>query len=203
MKSNSYARKENFKMITPTYGGILAVLSEGPRRAPGVIRLYKEHDIMGRASAKFSFESDIYHIDASPCGGWIVATCESRLILVNLSSKSSSTQTVLSLPSNSPVHRRLESIRFSPARFSRQHGQRAVITSTGNLIIRWLIKQSRQESGWKGQYAAWRVQRPICDITFTKQGILNVIIVYTGASSGPQWVSLDPKNPTDGVKKIA
>ncbi|CCK70768.1 Vid27p KNAG_0F00990 [Huiozyma naganishii CBS 8797] len=154
-QSKEYASRNKFSSVGTTEGGYIAVGSE-----KGDIRLYDRFGIRAKTSIP-SLGQPIRHICTSGDGRWLLATCDSSLLLMDLTVKTGKNAGNIgflkSFPSTenvktyilkiSPEHASYmvtytkKPIKFSKAYFNAGVGQveQTIVTSTGPFAISWSL----------------------------------------------------------------
>jgi len=151
-----YATKNDFSAATTTESGKLAVASN-----KGDIRLF---DAIGKnaKTALPALGDPIIGVDVSADGRWLVATCKTYLLLIDLLIGDGRYKGSLgfdrSFPADSkPIPRRLQlrpehtaymtsPVNFTPARFNTgpNETEKTIITSTGCYVVTWNLRRLKQ-----------------------------------------------------------
>ncbi|KAH8554864.1 vacuolar import and degradation protein [Umbelopsis sp. PMI_123] len=142
-----YISKNDFSVVATTQKGHVAVASN-----KGDIRLFNE--IGKNAKTKLPALGDpIYGLDVTASGRFIVATCSTYLLFLDVENKDQKRR--LGFEDDKPIPRRLqlkpehvaymqEPINFTPARFnSGPNEETTIVTSTGPYVVSWNLKKIR------------------------------------------------------------
>ncbi|EHN00597.1 Vid27p [Saccharomyces cerevisiae x Saccharomyces kudriavzevii VIN7] len=162
-ESKDYVGKYNFSSIGTTESGYVAIGSE-----KGDIKLYDRLGIRAK-TAIFSLSQAIKYITISADGKWLLATCESSLLLMDLEIKdgknAGSIGFLKSFPASENVKTYVLKIRpehsafiltytkkpisFTKAYFNTGIAQReqTIVTSTGPYAISWSLKGILEQDG--------------------------------------------------------
>ncbi|KAI7867919.1 VID27 cytoplasmic protein-domain-containing protein [Spinellus fusiger] len=139
----------NFSALTTTATGKVAVASK-----KGDIRLF---DDLGKTARNILplIGGPILHIDVTPQGRYVIATCATCLILVDVLHEQDEQERlgfeVAFDAQNKPmplvlrlrpehVVRMKQPISFTPARFDMSSGEEKILTSTGSFVVVWDMK---------------------------------------------------------------
>ncbi|ORY35530.1 cytoplasm protein [Naematelia encephala] len=151
-----YATKNDFSAAVTTESGKIAVASN-----KGDIRLF---DQIGKnaKTALPALGDPIIGVDVSADGRWLVATCKTYLLLLDLLIGDGRFKGALgfdrSFPADSkPIPRRLQlkpehvaymvdPVSFTPARFNTgmNEAEKTIVTSTGRYVITWNFRRLKQ-----------------------------------------------------------
>jgi hypothetical protein len=151
-----YVTKNDFSAAATTESGKLAVASN-----KGDIRLF---DAIGKnaKTALPALGDPIIGVDVSADGRWLVATCKTYLLLIDLLIGDGRYKGSLgfdrSFPADSkPIPRRLQlrpehtaymtsPVNFTPARFNTgpNETEKTIITSTGCYVVTWNLRRLKQ-----------------------------------------------------------
>ena len=151
-----YATKNDFSAAATTESGKLAVASN-----KGDIRLF---DSIGKnaKTALPALGDPIIGVDVSSDGRWLVATCKTYLLLIDLLIGDGRYKGSLGFdrpfPADSkPIPRRLQlrpehvaymkhPVTFTPAKFNTgvNETEKSIVTSTGNYVVTWSMRRIKQ-----------------------------------------------------------
>eukprot|EP00028_Trichosphaerium_sp_Am-I-7-wt_P003712 CAMPEP_0168538904 /NCGR_PEP_ID=MMETSP0405-20121227/21472_1 /TAXON_ID=498012 /ORGANISM="Trichosphaerium sp, Strain Am-I-7 wt" /LENGTH=462 /DNA_ID=CAMNT_0008568289 /DNA_START=33 /DNA_END=1421 /DNA_ORIENTATION=- len=165
-----YARNPKFACASTTEQGHLAVGS-----STGEIRLFSNKSMQGdsfsrhearlgggitkapRAKTSLPGCGDpIVGIDVTSDGSWILATCQTYLLIVPAELANGQSGFTRGMGKNKPIPRRLQlkrehiammggHVSFTPAKFNiGQMGERSIVTSTGKFVITWNFRKVKQ-----------------------------------------------------------
>lgn len=161
-----YATKNDFSAAVTTESGKLAVASN-----KGDIRLF---DQIGKnaKTALPALGDPIIGVDVSADGRWLIATCKTYLLLLDLLIGDGKFKGSLgfdrSFPADSkPIPRRLqlkpehiaymtEPVSFTPARFNTapNEAEKTIVTSTGRFVVTWNFRRLKQ-----GRYDDYQIKQ--------------------------------------------
>ena len=191
-QSKRYVTKYNFSSIGTTADGYVAIGSE-----KGDIKLYDRLGIRAKTAIP-SLGEPIKYITTSADGKWLLATCETCLLLIDLTIKTGKNAGNIgflkSFPSSenvrtyilrvSPEHASYmitytkKPIKFTRAHFNVGVGQREenIITSTGPFAITWSLEKIIKQGNGNNAYYIKRYDNDIVDDNF-KYGSHKRVIV--------------------------
>jgi len=171
-----YATKNDFSAAATTESGKLAVASN-----KGDIRLF---DAIGKnaKTALPALGDPIIGVDVSADGRWLVATCKTYLLLIDLLIGDGRYKGSLgfdrSFPADSkPIPRRLQlrpehtaymtsPVNFTPARFNTgpNETEKTIITSTGCYVVTWNLRRLKQ-----GRVDDYQIKVSLSDLLYKLQ----------------------------------
>lgn len=189
-QSKEYVTKTKFSSLGTTENGYIAVGSE-----KGDVRLYDRLGIRAKTAIP-SLGQPIRHISVSANGKWLLCTCDSSLLLMDLTVKtgknSGSLGFVKSFPGSenvktyilkiSPEHASYietstkEPIKFSKAYFNTGINQeeQTIVTSSGPFAVSWSLRKILK--GHKKPYTMRRYDSNIIEDNFQFGTDRNVIV---------------------------
>ncbi|CAI4051309.1 hypothetical protein SUVZ_14G1190 [Saccharomyces uvarum] len=162
-QSKDYVGKYNFSSIGTTEGGYIAIGSE-----KGDIKLYDRLGIRAKTAIP-SLSQAVKYITISADGKWLLATCESSLLLMDLEIKEGKNAGNIGFLKSFPASENVKTyvlkirpehsasiltytkkpISFTKASFNTGIGQReqSIVTSTGPYAISWSLKAILEQDG--------------------------------------------------------
>jgi hypothetical protein len=165
-----YASKNDFSAMATTEKGYIAVASN-----KGDVRLFDRLGINAKTHIP-ALGEPIIGLDVSADGRWVLATCNTYILLIDALQKSGKNEGKLGFErafaaADKPQPRRLaltpehiaqfahetgKPVRFTPAKFNagEGHEETSIITATGPYIIEWNLKKVL-----KGGKAAYLIKR--------------------------------------------
>ena len=209
-QSKTYVTKYNFSSIGTTADGYVAVGSE-----KGDIKLYDRLGIRAKSSIP-SLGEPIQYITTSANGRWLLATCETALLLIDLTIKTGKNAGNIgflkSFPATenvrtyilrvSPEHASYmityakKPIKYTRAYFNAGVGQREenIITSTGPFAITWSLNKIIQHGNGNNAYYIRRYDNDIVDDNFKFGSRKRVIVALKDDISLSKLKSFKPPN---------
>lgn len=177
-ESKDYVGKYNFSSIGTTESGYIAIGSE-----KGDIKLYDRLGIRAKTAIP-SLGQAIKFITTSADGKWLLATCESTLLLMDLKIKDGKNAGTIGFLKSFPASENVKTyvlkirpehsasiltytkkpIRFTKAYFNTGIGQQeqTIVTSTGPYAISWSLKGILNQDG-SNNYP-YRIRRYNADV---------------------------------------
>lgn len=165
-----YASKNDFSAMATTEKGYIAVASN-----KGDVRLFDRLGINAKTHIP-ALGEPIIGLDVSADGRWVLATCNTYILLIDAMQKSGKNEGKLGFErafaaADKPQPRRLaltpehiaqfahetgKPVRFTPAKFNagEGHEETSIITATGPYIIEWNLKKVL-----KGGKSAYMIKR--------------------------------------------
>lgn len=181
-QSKVYVTKYNFSSIGTTADGYVAVGSE-----KGDIKLYDRLGIKAK-SAIPSLGEPIKYITTSADGKWLLATCETALLLIDLTIKTGKNAGNIGFLNSFPATENVRTyilrvspehasymitytkkpIKYTHAYFNVGVGQKEenIITSTGPFAITWSLNKIVQQDSGNNAYYIKRYDNDIIDDNF-------------------------------------
>lgn len=181
-QSKAYVTKYNFSSIGTTADGYVAVGSE-----KGDIKLYDRLGIRAK-SAIPSLGEPIKYITTSADGKWLLATCETALLLIDLTIKTGKNAGKIGFLNSFPATENVRTyilrvspehasymitytkkpIKYTRAYFNTGVGQKEknIITSTGPFAITWSLNKTIQQGNGNNAYYIKRYDSDIIDDNF-------------------------------------
>lgn len=191
-ESKQYVTKYNFSSIGTTENGYIAVGSE-----KGDIKLYDRLGIRAKTAIP-SLGEPIRYITTSADGKWLLATCDTSLLLMDLTIKTGNNKGNIGFMKSFPAAENVKTyilrmspenasymvtytkkpIKFSRAYFNAGVGKKEqkIITSTGPFAITWSLNKIIQNGNGNDAYTVNRYDNDIVEDNF-KFGTHNRVIV--------------------------
>ena len=119
----------------------------------------------------------ILHIDSTLAGDWVLATCETYLLVIPTlfeggakngflarMGKEKPDPFKLSLKPRDVAKYNLKEVRFTNARFNTEAPETSIITSTGEFLVTWSF--SKVKKGILSDYKLKAMRKSVCDNHF-------------------------------------